>query len=625
MARSIRVREFDLWRAGYAGATVTVYQGGTTTKASLYSDPALTAPLANPQQLQVYQDASGNTYGRWQQPVYVGVPYQLNINSDENTGTERLPIYDMTGVDTGGALATSTRGTQARSISDRADDVIRVKDFGTLGASSVTNTTILSNAIGAAAAQGGGDVLIPAGSWPFTTLTLPARVRLRGDGSDVCTIRSLEAQAVITLGGNYSGLVGLTLDGVNLITNSIGIYSVGRTDTLFDDVVVKRFDIGWQAKGADRPICRRFYVSNCNKGCDLRGDDDAAASAAGGPFRGLLWVGGKVDLCTTVGVQLTFIDDLVYGATFQAVDFLSNVCPALKLNGARSVALLNCRWDGTNTTDLQLQDDSNLARVADNTIRHVTVRGGRFKAGQLLFNGSCEKVLFEECDFANVSFVLSIPTSPIMLLDCREDAATTSTGATSKLLRYARTGRGQVPGVTTDATWTTAWALQLNPGEVVRIRARVIGRQRDGTNTLSGEIVGTASRAAATLGFDTAVGTLAVGSIVIGNTSGASARIVANSQSGASGTLSVRDVAGTFTLGESLATSAGQTARCTAGLNTPAVTVNSGDVAKVTPNPQSDVAWDYNITGSTPQVLLQVKGDTSQIVEWLAEVDVMRP
>jgi hypothetical protein len=625
MPRSTRVAEFDVQRPGYGGKTVTVYVGGTTTPASVYSDPALTVAAANPQTLTNTLGPDGVTaYGKWIAPIYVGTPYELKVGGTDATGIERLPLYDFDGVDMSTGTAEATRGTVARTLAAHFDDVIHVSDFGTLGNSSAANTTTLAAAIGAAATQQGGKVLVPPGNWTFTTLTLPAGVILAGDGSGVCTLRSLEAQAVVTLGGNGAGLAGITLDGVNLLTASIGVYAVGRTDVVLDDVVVKRFDTGIHVKGGDRMVARRFYLSNCNKGADFRGDDDASASAAGGPFRGLLWEGGKVDLCTTWGVKFSFIDDIVQGADIFSVDFLSNACPAVFLNGARSVQLDGCRW-ASNTTNIQIQDDTNASRIADNTARQFAVNNGRMNAGQILFNGICDKVLFDRCDFVNISFVLSIPTNAILLLDCREDAACTSTGATSKLLRYARSGRGQVPGVTTDNTWTIAWSLSLNPGEIVRLRGRFLARQRDGVNQLSGEIVATGSRAPANLGFDTAVGTLAIGSIVSGGTSGASGRVVSSTQSGTAGSLGVRDIQGIFVVGETLATSTGQTARCASPLDTPAVTVNSADVASVTPAPKTDSTWDYTVDAQTPLVRVKVKGGASQIVEWLVEVDVMRP
>lgn len=621
MARSIRVGEFDVWRPGYAGKSVNIYIAGTTTLASVFSDPALTIAAANPQVLQSMTDAGGDSYGKWTAPIYVGVPYQLLIDANDRTGVQQLPVYDVSGFDLSTSIVTPTGGTVTRTIAAIAADEVHVEAFGTLGVTAAANTTILTNAIGVASARGGGDVVIPPGSYPFNQLTLPAKVRLRGHGRGVTTLTSQVADKVITLSGDRAGLVGLTLDGVSVLAGSIGVYAVGRTEPVFLDAEIKRFDTGIHLKGGDRARFRDAYVSNCGVGVDARGDLDAAGTGLGGDLRTLYWHGGKVDLCTTAGLRFNFIDKLVQGIHLQDVEFLSHTGAAVKVNGARALRLTDCRWNGC-TTDVDVQDDSNTAQVANNTVRLMEFEGCRFQGGTVKFNGTAQRVRFRACSFENVSLNLTTPTNPIILLDCYEDSATTATGDTSKVLRQSRGFVGQISGVTTDATQITAWSLQLDPGEMVRIGMRVIGRQRDGVNAAAGRMEASASRAGATLTFDTASATLTAGAIVTGVTSGASARIVGVSGT-TSGTLTLRDIVGAFVNGENLTFSTGQTAHCTGTLSSPSVTVHS--TAAVGTDYKSDAAWTWTVDASASLVRLRVQGNTSQIVEWTVEPDVLRP
>jgi len=226
MAASIRVAEFDIWRPTYGGASVEVLIAGTTTRASLYSDPDLTTGIPNPQTLQSQQEGDGIAYGKFAQPVYVGTSYYLRIDTGEETGVQRLPLTSLEGEDASEAIVTATGGSVARALEDHLAAEVRVENFGALDASASANTAILTAAIGAAAAQGGGQVMLPAGNFPFTQLSLPQDVILVGKGRGATTLRSEQAQEVITIAGNGAGLRGMTLDGVNLNTGSIGVFAV---------------------------------------------------------------------------------------------------------------------------------------------------------------------------------------------------------------------------------------------------------------------------------------------------------------------------------------------------------------------------------------------------------------
>src|SRR3990167_2988365 len=91
-----RIALFDLWQAGYAGASVAVYISGTTALAALYTDEDLTIATANPQNLlSLSQD--GVYYGKFAQPVYTASAYSLTINSRDETGIIRPALTDLDG------------------------------------------------------------------------------------------------------------------------------------------------------------------------------------------------------------------------------------------------------------------------------------------------------------------------------------------------------------------------------------------------------------------------------------------------------------------------------------------------------------------------------------------------
>jgi len=623
MTQSIRVAEFDTWRPGYSDATVQVLLAGTTTRASLFADPGLTIPLINPQTLATKQETDGTTYGRFAQPVYVGAGYELRINSGEQTGVQQLPLTTLAGAVASAAVATATRGSRSRTLASHLDAEVRVDNFGLLGASPTDNTTILSAAIGAAAAQGGGRVLLPYGNFELTQISLPQDVVLVGHGRAATTLRSQQTTAVVTIAGNGAGLRHLCLDGVNLNTGSIGILGIGRDRIVLDDVIVKRFAQGILLRGGRMARFTDLYVQNCTKGADFRGDRDALFTNTGGPLRDLFWDGGAVETCSTEGARMSFEDDPVQRVTFRGVRFDSNTGPAVVLNGARVTTFDGCWWTG-NSADMQVTDDNDLSRADENTIQQMLAWNCSFVGGTLSFNGLCEDVRFEGCDFSDVDWVLSVPTLPIMLLNCTEDSAVTATGALDRLMRMSTFKVGEFPGVTTDASWTTGWSSELEPGEIIRVRARAIGRQRNGINQATFELVATFTRAGSTMTFGSASGTPVVGTVVTGDTSGAVGRVIAVSGT-TSGTLTLRSITGAFTNGENLTFSDAKTAVATSVLTPALAALDPLNWALVAPTVKTDADWDFRAEVAGFSALLQVKGDTSQTVEWLVEADVVRP
>jgi hypothetical protein len=621
----LHIGEFDTWRPGYAGASVLAVREGTNEHARLFSDPGLTRPIPNPQVLLSYTDDNGTEYGKWRQPVYTPHAVYLTINEANATGVTRPPLFFLAEQDASLMRATSALGTRARLIEAVLDDAIVALNFGNLSESNgaEANKATLDAAIGAAAARGGGDVMLPPGRIPFTHLTLPTSVRLRGQHMGATFLTSTFAGVAVTLGGDGAGLVDLTLDGISLVPGSVGVQGVGVVAPVFEHVTVKRFALGVRFRGVTDAQWTILYVSNCVHGMDLRGDTDVSGGGDGGPVRGVSWLGGGVNLCTTTGLSLTFFDALTENVRLSGVAIAGNIGDALLLSGARNVLL-----DGPfrlqaaeGQRAVKIQDDSNLALRALNTTDHITFRGGIFDGGELLFNGTCASVVFERSDFRAVSFNLTVPEEVIVLDNCIEDADTTATGDTTKLMRSFQADDRQVVGNTADAVPTVAWSKTLEPGEVGFFQAEVVAQQQDGTKYGFWWVAAGAARPGGTLNFNLQTANFTAGLIVTAATSGATARITAVTQSAGSGTLTLIDIDGTFINGEAITDPDGGDARVDGALVTASAALDGGgntDVraAQVGGSAAYDAYWEV----SAAKVRLMVVGDTSEFVQWTARI-----
>jgi hypothetical protein len=554
-----RVEEFDTWQPGYGGASVEVVRANTTTRVALYLDSGLTLPADNPQILES-QDSDGVYYGKFSQPVYTNEPYSLIIDGTDQTGIVRPPVTDLSDEPAGYATSQTARSLRERRLLDRFDDDIRAEDFGEIGTSSATNTATLNAAIGAAAGQGGGRVLLPAVSITITTLILSAGVVLVGAGRGVTTLVSQEGQAVITTSGEGAGLEHLTLDGVTLVSGSIGFYAESMDRRILNDVEIKRFDTGLKALGGTKNTWKDLFVTNCATGADLDGDTDPGGGGTGDEWASNEWSGGVVSQCTVAGVKMNFVDTYVRHNTLRQIGLESNTGIALQINGARFTRAENCWWAG-NATNLDVADDSDVSLVLQNTVKGLYISGGYMNAGTVNFDGTCLDVEFRGMDLVDVDFVLSLPDNPIVLRDCFEDAQVTIAGDTDKFTRVSSFNENEAAGVTTDANAITGWSYGLDPGELLQVEAKVLANQRDGIDAGSYHISTVVRRPGATLNYDNQTGNFTVGTLLTGATSGATARIVADSDAGAAGTLTLRDIVGVFEDNEIIADSASGSAQ----------------------------------------------------------------
>lgn len=554
----IRIADFDTWRPGYGQATVRVLQADSSNLASVYSDEELTVPVANPQTL-LEKTLQGISYGKFAQPVYIGVPYQLEINSVDGTGIIRPPIDTLVGQDASEALVKVSGGEVFTSLADRLVRTVDVRDYGefkevgALGASAATNNATLVSAIGVVGAAGGGFVEIPEGNYSFTTLSLPQGVVLRGRGQVATTLQSLTASAVISLSGARAGLGRLTIDGFSQVTNSVGINAVAIDNIYFDDCEIKRFDTGIYLKGGSQHHWDQLYVSDCRTGTKLHGDVDAGNGSTGSLLEFIDWRGGAVALCSVAGVDLRYIDRACSNICLSGVFFDTNTGTAVKIIGAHAPRFLGCHWLD-NTIDLDVTDNETVSPTVH--VIDLLVADSVIEGGDIDLTGALENTAFRRTEISGVDVTLTTPTHNILVEDCRETAVTLA-GVSTAWTRRKTTEHGASSGLTTGNAATKAWGIALAAGQAVKLEAKVIGRQRNGTGLGFYHITIAAYRPGAALQYDTQTGNFTLGNVVTGATSGATGRIIADADGGTAGTLTLQDVTGTFVDNEALVDGAG--------------------------------------------------------------------
>jgi hypothetical protein len=614
-----RISEFDTWQPGYGGAIVTVYISDTTSLASLYTDIDLTTPASNPQTLDS-QTVDSQNYGKFHAPLYTANPYRLAIDSGEETGIQRPSLTTLVGQDASGAVVTADGGSQANTLSSIVARAVHAEDYGevvTTGVSPSTNSTTLAAAIGAAGANGGGEVVLPPGIIALNPFTLPTGVVVVGQGENATTLRIQTTDPAAILGGDNCGFKDLTLDGVSLASGSIGVKSRNKDGTIFDNVMLTGFVTGLDVNGGLNNHWGKLSIDGCTNGAKLHGD-----SADGGDFfRHNSWESGVVANCTTLGIELSYEDAECAHVSFGKVEFNTNTGTALKVNGARQVKL-DGAWFTGNTINLSVLDDT--ATVADNP-NHVygfVAENCDFNGGAINLTGTLQDVAFRRTKFDTVTFTLSTPVSnAVVLQDCLEIDVTVS-GDGTKLVRSYTNFNGASAGITTGNTATKAWSIALEPGEVVILEASVVARQRNGTGRAAYVYRVGAYRPGSALAYDTQTANFTLGDVLTGATSGATGRIIADADGGATGTLTLSEISGAFIDNEIItgsttgsATVNGTLTSANASLDTVGLTA-----ARTAYETNANTAFAFVANGT--EIEGQVTGDTSQTWVWSVFVTV---
>lgn len=612
---AILIWQFDLWREGYAGAIVEVFKEGTTTHASLYTDVNLTQAADNPQTL-LSQTLNGRDYGKFQESIYTPDAYYLVINGIESTGVFYPGIRTLTNEDATGATVESNNGGVERSLGERAADDIHVRDFGNfleVDGSTTENTTTLTAAIGVASAANGGRVILPAGTFQVSTFNLPADVVLVGQGRNATIIQSEEADNVITVTGAKAGMEHLTLDGVNLNPGSVGIFGRARAEFSLTEAQVKRFETGINMQGGNNHHYTNLFVVNCSTGAVLRGDLDASNTDEGAAFTDLTWRGGSVTESTVYGLHLRYVDAALRDLTVHDVVFEDNVgTSALYIEGAEAVIVADSTFVDNTIRHVLTADHTS------NDVENIEFHSCRFTGDEIKIGGNCLDFVFDRCIFeTTVTFNLNSPENPIMLRDAIEDGTTAVSDATEKLSRWRTIDAGVYRGSTASGTSTiTVIKRQLNPGDVVHMEVLASAVRLNAAGFSVIKNTAAAYCPAATLDFDGQTANFTAGQRITGGTSGAYGTLQSQTDAGATGTLNLIRVNGTFQNNEALSSTTGGAAVADGTL--------TYQNAVMMPPVQIDhyaqsagaTTWNTDVTTSGREIRVRVLGVTTGQVDW---------
>lgn len=623
-----RIAEFDLWQPGYGGATVYIYLPNTTTLADVFEDYALTIPAANPQVLGSKSAPSGINYGKFDVPLYTEDSYYLSIEGVEQTGVSLPPLSSMDGQDVSGALITVSGSPSTISVADFAAASVYVPAFGPFVAGSGgvadDNTDTLQIAI--AALSNGGMVILPDGVYKINALEIPEGVILRGQGREATILESVLGDASFTIVGDRAGFMDLTLDGVSLSTDSIGVKTIGNDEIVFNSVIIRRFETGYHVLGGKGHIYTDFSIENTETGAKLFGDMNASSGNNGNSFSDMIWTGGLISVASTKGLALSYEDAVCQNLSFNGVGFED--CPgiALDINGAQSLSFKSCWWDG-NTENVQIYDDDAVltaATASQNDVINIRFFGGRMKGGAFEATETCQNVVLQDMKLEDVDFVLTTPLTGFLILqDCFEDAEVTITGEATKLLRSITSNNGLSTGVTTTNSATKAWAITLDPGQVAYLEAKVIGKGRNVAQRAAYHIGCGVYRPGSSLAYDTQTANFTAGATLTGASSGATARIQADSDSGTTGTLTLTDISGEFLDNEIITDSSGGSATANGVLTHGNSSLDTTGNVNIRAVYETNAAWAAAFVANGPEIELRVTGDTSQTVEWIVDVSVV--
>lgn len=623
-----RIAEFDVWKPGYAAAVVYIYVAGTTTLANVYSDEDLTVVADNPQVLLSKSGAGSVNYGKFAVPIYTDQSYQMVINGIETTGIQRPSLSDLDGKSISDSLLTVEGSSYAMSMEKFGNLSVNAALYGVLeegsGGVAATNTETIELAI--AALSSGGEVNIPAGTYKVNSLDIPAGIILRGQGRGATVLQSVVGDVSFSVIGDRSGFRHMTLDGVSLSTDSIGVKSVGFNELVFDSVMIKRFETGLEVRGGKGHIYTDFSIENVEIGAKLHGDLDAANGNTGNAFEDFVWTGGLVSVASTIGLSLSYEDAVCHNIALNSVGFENCTGTSLDINGAQNIELHSVWFDG-NTKNINIQDDSaslTPATSGQNDVMNVRFFGGRMNGGEFEVTGECQNIVLQNMKLEDVDFTMTTPLVGFLILqDCFEDNSVTLSGEATKLIRTTESNNGSSVGVTTSNTATKAWSITLDPGQMVYLVAKVIGRGRNVAQRAIYNIGCGAYRPGADLDYDTQTANFTAGLVVTGATSGATARIQADSDSGTTGTLTLIDINGSFIDNEIITDTGGGSATVNGSLTPADVSLDTIGNINIRAIYETNSNWACAFVANGPEVELRVTGDTSQTVEWTIDVDVV--
>lgn len=615
-----RIAEFDTWRSGYGGSVVYVYKAGTTDLADIFLDEALTQAAGNPQTLSSMAAPDGTRYGKFTAPIYTNDSYYLSIDGIENTGIIRQSFSSMTGVDSSDATVKPNGSTKNVPLDEFAALEVNAANFGELvegsGSSAATNTNTIELAI--AALSDGGFVNIPAGLYKVSSFSIPEGVIVRGQGAGATTLQSVVGTASFTIVGNNAGFYDITLDGNSLYTNSIGVKSENNDNVVFENVIIKRFETGMYFYGGTRFVWENLSIDNTDTAAKLFGEDAV--------FEDLMWIGGQINLATVLGVSMSYEDNRCQNINFVGVTFSDCTEYAVNINGAQNIKFIGCSF-ANNAKTINIQDDTATLTPAteqNNDVITVHFDGGRIDGGEFKATGTCQNVILKNMNIKDVEFAMTTPMQNyVVLQDCFEESGVTISGEPAKLIRSTTSNNGASFGVTTAGTATKAWSIALDAGQQVYLEAKVIAKGRNVVERAIYHIGCGAFRAGSELNYDTQTANFTAGGILTGQSSGATARIQADSDSGTTGTLTLTDITGEFLDNEIITDDSSGSATVNGTLTAQNAALDTTGNVNLRTIYETTAGFAAAFVANGPEIELRVTGASSNTLEWTVDVDVV--
>lgn len=614
-----RLLDYDTWVAGAQGATVFVRKANSTALAAIFSDEAATIALANPQTL-LDSTINGLRAGKWAQPVYTNEAVEIETEDLNKSAIIRPPLTTLVGEVADDATVRPVGGDTDVALKIAMANVAVVVEnfFGPLsGTDSASNTTKIAAAAGIVAANGGGYVVLPAGTYPFTSLNLAQGVVLLGQGVDVTNLTSQSTGNVIILSGYRAGLERLTLNGIDRQAGSVGVYAKNQNEIRFDQALIRSFDVGLHMKGAANCEWYSFTLKANNIGAKLHGDSDASGGGDGDEFAFNSWFGGQVIENIQIGVELSYEDKRCFHNSIHGVGFGENLGKALRINGAMFTDLGDFNFFG-NTTDIEILDDDDTT-AQDNKVIGFHANHGRINAGIVLLQDTCQDVIFEKTEIDSVTVTLTNVKNNVLALDCIERDVNLGGNDAVRWQRERSTQAGASAGITTNNVATKAWSTELDPGQVVYCDATVIGNGLNNIDRAVYRIGAGAVRPGSTLMYDGLASAFTPGAILTGATSGAMALITADNTTD---TLTLREISGEFENNEQITDDAGGDALANGILVPQAVVLDTVGVSVLRTAYETNANWAATFVANGTELEVHVTGDTGQNVAWEVHVEV---
>lgn len=189
----------------------------------------------------------------------------------------------------------------------RDEDVINVRDHGARGNGIADDTAAIQAALaiaGAAAAAGniGITVLVPAGTFITTGITIPPEVNLRGVGRRGSRIRANGAVTAITM-STRSSMSNLGLLG-DLTSGGIGIsFAAASAHSVVSDCFISGFDKGAYVENTYINSLERLIIQGCTTGIHCNGAQVNILRVLGGEIQGCVT---GVSCTTTTSTDVVF-------------------------------------------------------------------------------------------------------------------------------------------------------------------------------------------------------------------------------------------------------------------------------------------------------------------------------